>query len=196
MRVYFNSEFPKIITCKPNKTKRVSKIKSCNGDIAKYRDEGWKPGDNNFQRLTSVQVKKLLKGWWQTVSQIPHKVDSADYMYSSINALKEYSENNYSNLDLYLAWSPKIENPESTLQGYIDSYYLTACKINPVEHKLEIMLIAQNPIYRYLDPVEVPSIRFKKEITQVAEKARTIADFEELFKSDPRYKLSWTYFND
>ena len=117
-------------------------------------------------------------------------------MYSSINALKEYSENNYSNLDLYLAWSPKIENPESTLQGYVDSYYLTACKINPVEHKLEIMLIAQNPIYRYLDPVEVPSIRFKKEITHVAEKARTIADFEKLFKSDPRYKLSWTYFND
>ena len=139
----------------------------------------------NFKIISTFQTKLILNNWWQLTTSIPHNNDSADLMYKSISELKNYLNNNYDSLNLYMVWCPNINNK------YVNSYYIVACKIDPYEKKLKINRIVQNPIYHYIEPIEIPSIRFKYEIMEVANRAGTIADFSNLFDYDPRYKLSW-----
>ena len=151
-------------------------------------DGGGGGGDDkeNFKIITPVQAKIILNNWWQVTASMPHNNDSADLMYKSISELKNYLNNHFDSLDVYMVWCPSVNH-----NRYINSYYIVACKIDPYEKKLKINRIVQNPIYHYIEPIEIPSIRFKYEIMEIANRADVIADFSNLFDYDPRYKLSW-----
>ena len=101
-----------------------------------------------------------------------------------INALETYFQESTLEKDLYLVWMPKGDVKEPLI--------IIVSTVDVVDGIMRINMVVQSPLW---SNNQVESIALKKSLETLAADIQTQINFDELYKTEPRYKLEWeTWF--